>query len=247
MLWLLPSLTLNSGGADNPDLKQAQERLAKLYADSRDTFLRDSNNVELGWQFGRACFDWADQASNNTQRAAIAREGIAACQQALAKVPTNAAAQYYLGLNLGQLALTQRLSALRTLGDIERAWLAAIAANPAFDYAGPHRSLGLLYRDAPGWPIAIGDNAKAKQHLKKAVELSPNYPDNQLYWLESLWEWGSKDTVRTNLAEAEKVLDKARLELTGPAWMLSWKDWDKRWQQLKAKADVRPASSPRQQ
>ena len=33
------------------------------------------------WQFGRACFDLAEFATNNTERASLAEQGIAACRQ----------------------------------------------------------------------------------------------------------------------------------------------------------------------
>ena len=40
--------------------------------------------------------------------------------------------------------------------------------------ASIHTTLGSLYYQVPGWPIGFGDEDKAVEHLKKALELSPN-------------------------------------------------------------------------
>src|ERR1022692_1842828 len=56
-----------------------------------------------GWQFARACFDLAEFATNKTQRAALAEQGIAASRQVITNEPSLAQAYYYLGMNLGQI------------------------------------------------------------------------------------------------------------------------------------------------
>ena len=33
------------------------------------------DNPETAWEFARACYDWADWATNKAQRAAIAKKG----------------------------------------------------------------------------------------------------------------------------------------------------------------------------
>ena len=48
-----------------------------------------------------------------------------------------------------------------------------------YDWAGPDRNLGLLYRDAPAIG-SVGSRSKARRHLKRAVELAPQYPENRL-------------------------------------------------------------------
>src|SRR5947208_15493408 len=111
-----------------------------------------------------ACFDWADLVESNSHRAEIAEQGISAARQALKLEPKMGAAHYYLGLNLGQLARTKKIGALKLVGEMEREFLAAIDLDPKFDFAGAHRSLGLLYLDAPGWPASIGNRTKARLH-----------------------------------------------------------------------------------
>ena len=54
-------------------------------------------------------------ATNRTERAEIAEQGVAACQRALTVNSNSAPAHYYLGLNLGQLARTRRAQTARLL------------------------------------------------------------------------------------------------------------------------------------
>ena len=233
------------------DTTNSVEQLAVLrakhaFAETRQRYQRETNSAEAAWQFGRACFQWAEFATNNPQRAEIAYHGIAACRRAAAQSNQLAAAQYYLSLNLGQLARTKRFSALHLLDEMETAFLATIALDPAFNYAGAYRSLGLLYQEAPGWPISLGSRGKARTHLEKSVQLSSDYPDNHLCLLEAYLQWGDTKKARSNLTNVESILQTARAKLTGDDWALSWQDWDGRWKKIKSAVPVGLAASPKQ-
>src|SRR5437868_5743404 len=116
----------------------------------RQQFQVNTNDAELAWKFGRACFDMSTLQKNSAAEARFAQEGIDACERALDLNPNSAPAHYYLGMDTGQLADTKHnLSAFRMIKDIEREFLAARALDKHFDFAGPDRNLGLLYRDAP--------------------------------------------------------------------------------------------------
>jgi tetratricopeptide (TPR) repeat protein len=220
------------------------ERYHRLYEEQKKRWEHATNDAEISWQFARACFDWADLATNDTQRASIAQQGIAAARQGVALDPKSAPAYYYLGMNLGLFAQTRLLGALKLLDEMESSWKRSIALDATFDYAGAHRSLGILYRDAPGWPASLGDRNHAKEHLKKAVELCPAYPDNQLLLLESYLKWGDKKAAATLLGTVADTLEKARQQLTGDAWILAWKDWDRRWESVKTKLGFRTVGGP---
>ena len=245
LCFLLPILLFQTGWAAPESLAAHVER---TFFEAQARFNRNSNDAEAAWQFGLACFDWADLANTNARRADIAEQGIAASRQAIQLAPEAAAGHYYLGLNLGQLARTKKLGALKLVSEMEAEFLAAIEADEKFDFAGAHRSLGLLYLDAPGWPTSIGNRTKARLHLRKAVELSPDYPDNPLSLIEAYLKWGEKSAAASQVAPTEEVLERARKTLTGDKWQASWQDWDHRWAKLKAKA-LEPAphlESPRQ-
>jgi tetratricopeptide (TPR) repeat protein len=213
----------------------------RAYTMAREVWQKNPADRDAAWQFARACFDLAEVDDEN--RATIAEEGIAACRTSLQR-NTNAGNYYYMALNLGELARTKKLGALRLVAEMETALQRAIELDPTFDFAGPHRTLGMLYRDAPGWPASIGNRSKAKQYLLKATELVPDYPDNQISLVESYLEWGELRNARTAVADAEPNLRQARLKLMGERWRSSWRFWDQRWEKIRRKTEPN-LTSPR--
>ncbi len=191
-------------------------------------------SLEAAWQFARACFDLAEFATNRTERAAIAEQGIAAAKQAVSQNSNSAPAHYYLGMTLAQLARTRGLSALRIVDQMEVEFSRARALDPHIDYAGPDRNLGLLYRDAPSIG-SIGDRKKARFHLQQAVVLAPEDPENRLNLIESYIKWGDRTDARRELKLLEESWTAARARFTGPAWAASWADWDARREKVSTK------------
>ena len=98
-----------------------------------------STNGPAAWQFARACFDFADLATNETERAEIAGQGIAACRKLLARETNSAPGHYYLAMNYGQLAQAEApfLAAYHLVKQMEREFKTAADLDKDFDYAGP--------------------------------------------------------------------------------------------------------------
>jgi tetratricopeptide (TPR) repeat protein len=244
-------LPLPAADTSVPDLPKVtagehSNRVHQAYIEWTGRFAQDKTNSETAWRFARTCFQRADFSINDTQRAAFAELGIAASKHAI-KLDTNSAAGYfYLGVNLGQLARTKLFSALGLLDEMEVAWEKSIALDPKFHYAAADRSLGLLYLDAPGWPISLGSRSKARKHLQQAARLVPEYPENHLCWLEAQLKWGEAKSVRAQLAVIGTLLQAARTNFTGTAWSRDWEDWDVRWKRIRAKCESTVnARSPR--
>ena len=208
----------------------------KDYRQAKARFQEPGYKIKTAWEFGRTCFDLADFATNDTQRAELAKEGIAACRQALAQDTNSAPAHYYLGLNLGQLARTRGLSALKLIKEMEGEWTTAALLDRNLDNAGPERSLGMLYRDAPSF-ASIGNRRKAREQLTRAVELAPHYPENRLELIETYLKWGERENAQRELKELEKVWPAARAELAGPSWASSWREWEARLQKTRKRAE----------
>jgi tetratricopeptide (TPR) repeat protein len=247
VLWfvaLLLALTIPAAQADDAEALDARARAAAetAFAQARQRHWANTNHAEAAWQFGRAAFDLADLPRNRAEREAVALEGIAACRTAVALDPALAAAHYYLAMNLGQLARIRLLRGLGLVAEMERAFLTARDRDARFDHGGPDRNLGLLYARAPGWPLSVGDEAKGRRHLEQAVRLSPDYPDNRLSLAEELWDAGRRQAAARELEALEPLLPAARARFAGTAWDLSWRDWDARWESLRAKAGL--ASAP---
>ena len=218
-------------------ISDAEAAARQTYQSAQQQFRDSPSALDPAWQFARACFDLAEFATKSADRAKLAQQGIDASRQALARNSNSAPAHYYLGMNFGQLARTKGLGALKLVNQMEREFSVARALDEHFDHAGPDRNLGLLYRDAPAIG-SIGSRSKARQHLTRAVELEPGFPENGLNLVESVWKWGDKDAARRELAALEKDLPASRARLTGPAWAASWADWDARLADWQRKLDT---------
>ena len=200
---------------------------------------RATNAVSLG----RAAFIWADCSTNEHQRAVIAEEAIRACRAAGVRDPQSAAVPYYLAQNLGQLARTKSLGALKLVREMEKLWLRAQALDENYDFAGPDRSLGIVYLEAPGWPTSIGNHAKSRTHLERAVRLAPDYPDNRLSLAEAQLRWHKREELAVQLAALAELWPRAQARFSGPEWEVSWAEWEARLAVLKNRAKARPATA----
>ena len=142
----------------------------------------------------------------------MAEQGIAACQKWLARETNSAPAHYYLAMNYGQLAQAEApsLAAYRLVRQMEREFKTAADLDGHFDYAGPERCLGLLYRDAPGWPFSIGSRRKAREWLEQAAKLAPDYPGNHLNLAESFLQWHDTDDADRELKALDALWPDAR-------------------------------------
>ncbi len=96
------------------------------------------------------------------------------------------------------------------------------------DFAGPPRCLGLLYRDAPGWPVSIGSKHKARELLEHAAALAPDFPENQMNLAESQVRWHQPAEAEKTLQKLDAIWPAARTNLAGEAWEPSWDDWTTR-------------------
>jgi tetratricopeptide (TPR) repeat protein len=208
----------------------------QAFHQAQDRCQKEPQNAEAAWQFGRACFDLAEFSTNNTERAQLAEIGIAASRKSVTQNSNSAAAHYYLAMDLGQLARTKSLGALKLVRQMEHEFGLARDLDSHFDFAGPDRNLGLLYCDAPSIG-SIGSRSKAREHLLRAVELAPDYPENRLNLIEAYLKWGERSNAQRELKALEAILPDARAKLTGQAWASSWADWNPRLEKAKKKLE----------
>ena len=230
--WLVPGGAAYGESAPFDPIPGAE----KAYAKAKTYYSRHPADLRATWEFGRTTFELADLVPGNTRRAELAQEGIEACKRALEQAPGSAQLHYYLGLNLGELARTKSLGALRLVDQMEREFTKSIELDPSFDYAGAERSLGMLYRDAPSF-ASIGSKSKARIHLQRALELAPRYPENRLDIMESELKWGDRKAARREIKLLEEGWNAARSEFAGPDWVASWADWTARLEKARKALD----------
>jgi tetratricopeptide (TPR) repeat protein len=240
---LMPGV-LSIEAADTPSAASPAfvARAENAYQAERKRHRESPDDPEAAWRFAKACFDRAEFAEDDDRRATLGAEGIAACRRLVQNQPKLAAGHYYLALNLSQLARTKTLGALRIVKEMEVEFLRARDLDSKIDFGGPDRSIGLLYFDAPGWPVSIGSRAKARAHLQRAVDLAPDYPDNRLSFIEALVRWGDKKALAKELPEYARRMAQAREALAGEAWESAWHDWDKRWADIRKKTRFEPSA-----
>ena len=213
----------------------AEQGPRAVYQKAEAAFKSNPRDEKVAWEFGRACFDLAEASPKRSDRAKLAEEAIAACRQGVEQNSNSAPAHYYLALNLGELASTRGLSALKLIKEMESELIVAARIDEKFDHAGPERTLGMLYRDAPSFG-SVGSRSKARHQLMRAVELAPHYPDNRFELIESYIKWGDGQTARVELKALEDSWPEAKKELSGPEWEKQWQEWDAQLQKVKKRA-----------
>jgi len=220
-----------ASGAAEGDVTPSLVLAERAYDAAKARYLTNGNDDAATRQFASACFDLADQTPKESFRASLAQEGIEVCRRWTQRAPQQAGAHYYLGMNIAQLARTKTLGALLLLKEMEKEWLATLALDPHYDFAGADRNLGLLYRDAPGFPLSIGSRAKAEQHLQHAVELNPEYPENHLNLMETHLKH-KPAAVAGEYVKLRAILPTARKRFSGPQWQSAWEDWNPRLEKI---------------
>ena len=68
-----------------------------------------------------------------------------------------------------------------------------------------HAVLGSLYARAPGWPVAFGDKKKAGNHLRKALDITPESRDANYYYGDYLVGIGRVKEGKVYLNKALKT------------------------------------------
>jgi tetratricopeptide (TPR) repeat protein len=228
-LALVWAVIANAAGAES-----FAARAERAFSEAQRQVQREPGKLGALIDLSSAAFHFAEFARDNTQRAAIATQGIDSAREAIYLSTNSAAAHYWLAMNFGQLARTKMLGALQLVRRMEEEFLTARRLDERVDYAGPDRSLGLLYREAPGWPTSIGNKRKAREHLERAVRVAPEFPDNQLALVETFLQWGDRPSAAAQFKALEECLENAKTRFTGEEWAQSWDDWNKRFAVVKA-------------
>jgi len=204
-------------------------RAQTAFASAQKNYLSATNAVTAR-QLALASFDLADLATNDTARAEFARRGIEVCRAWVAREPKSAPGHYYLAMNLGELAQAEApsIAAYKLVHEVEREFRLAAELDVRFDYAGPARTLGELYFQAPGWPLSVGSKHKAREWFERAAALAPEHPENLLNLAEAQLKWHQHETLEATMKKLESIWPAARTNFTGEAWERSWLDWNAR-------------------
>lgn len=132
-------------------------------------------------------------------------------ENALKITPENSELKVWLAINNSSLAGAKGgLGALSLVKKSKILLEEVIAVNPEVLEGSAYTSLGSLYYQVPGWPIAFGSDKKAEVMLKKALAINPNGIDPNYFYADFLAQDGRKK-------EAIKHFKKAQLAALRPA------------------------------
>lgn len=146
---------------------------------------------------------WLIEHGVKEERDSMVATALDAGSQCQLREPGSARCDYWEAVARGLGARerpTTGLSELKPIVDLLRR---AQAAQPGLDEGGPSRVLALLLLRAPGWPLGPGDPEAGLAEAKKALELGPTHPLNQVAVAEALAATG-------DVAGAKSAYERAK-------------------------------------
>ncbi|MEZ5814294.1 MAG: tetratricopeptide repeat protein [Alphaproteobacteria bacterium] len=156
--------------------------------------------------------EWAHikyQMSNEDQQLEAIHRLEAQAASVSAKYPANAEPKIWEGIILSTDAgIVKGISALGKVKKAKELFETSLKQNPTALDGSAHTSLGSLYYQVPGWPVAFGDDEEAEKHLKQALRLNPNGIDPNYFYGDFLLEDGRYSEAKTYLNRALQAPDR---------------------------------------
>lgn len=224
----VPNDTLN-GSSGGEHVKYA--RLVQEAGDAFERSPRQVADVELAaaryaealgirsdeyatlWQAARASAWLGEYGGDDKVRESHVRRGLTWVNTSLKANPDGVEGQFYHGVLSGLLGDLDNSYGMDAVKQIEERMTALMERDTDIAHGGPQRVFGVLLLRAPGPPASIGSLRNARKHLERAVEIAPNWPENQLYMAEWEFAWASDKDKPEFATQARERLEK---HLLGP-------------------------------
>ncbi len=170
-------------------------------------------NYETLWRAARAAAWLTDD-----ERGGFAERGIQYAREAVGLDGKRVEGEYWLGVNVGQLARLK--SSTKLVPEVVAAAKLAAQADEKYDWAGPLRLLGATYARAPAPPTSVGDLDEGLRILHHAVEIAPKHPLNRLFYCDALLRNKDYDAAER---ECQLVVQTPQ----APDWARRLPEWQK--------------------
>jgi tetratricopeptide (TPR) repeat protein len=168
---------------------------------------KQPGNFEASWRGARACAFLVEEFTEKSNRIYFAERGVFYAQATITADPQRVEGHYWLGINQGLLA--QSKHGIRLASHVRASAERAIKLDEKYDYAGPLRLLGTFYAQAPP-ELSKGDPEQGVKLLTRAVELSPEYPQNVLHLADALVKDDKFDEAKRRYEEVLQAPDDPR-------------------------------------
>ncbi|MFV0387645.1 MAG: TRAP transporter TatT component family protein [Pyrinomonadaceae bacterium] len=181
-----------------------ERELSDQYLETAHDILADliEQNPGCGWAYGllSEIYYWSGENAEADEKMFYYGEGVSWGEQGVEADEDSVEANFWLAVNWGSFGQEKGImKSLSLVTPIKETIEFVIEKDERFFYGGPWRVLGRLYHRAPGFPFSIGDNKKAEECLKRALELGPNFYLNHLFLAELYISEGRRMQAREEL------------------------------------------------
>lgn len=161
--------------------------------------------------------DWAKcqyQTPSGDEQESCFERTIARTRLELKLAGDNPELKVWLAINESSLAgVRGGLGALSLVKEAKSLFEEVIAKSPNTLDGSAFTSLGTLYYKVPGWPVAFGDDKKAEQLLKQALDMNPNGIDANYFYGDFLLQEGRSAEAKRYLLQAQHAPARPKREI----------------------------------
>jgi tetratricopeptide (TPR) repeat protein len=122
----------------------------------------------------------------------------------------------YLWAGVIRGSLAEAINGIDALGIVKESKTKlekAIELDPKAEDSYALGVLGLMYAKVPGWPIGFGDEKKAKELLKKGLEISPDGMNINYLYASYLFDSGDYKKALVHIQKAEQATPPAPVDM----------------------------------
>lgn len=131
-----------------------------------------------------------------------------------AKYPDKAEPKIWEGIILStEGGITKSISSLSKVRKAKELFETSLKQDSNALQGSAHTSLGSLYYQVPGWPVAFGDDDLAEEHLKHALQMNPDGIDPNYFYGDFLLQDGQYKQAQIYLNKALAAPDRPGREL----------------------------------
>ena len=164
----------------------------------------DGGNIKARWRLSRLLYWQGDHADGRKAKMAIFEQGIRYAQEGVALDEKCVPCHFWLGVSYAKFGEAKGIfHSLDLVPHVRREMETVLKLDATYDFGGADRVMGRLLHQLPA--MNGGDNDKAIEHLRKAIEIGPGLLMNQRFLAEVLISEGRKDDAKALLEHVVAV------------------------------------------